>query len=59
MHTVLGQVSVIANDMVFCEKLAVIHWKNGLVLLSFCTLRRFRAFLYEFNRQFLKKSMYF
>ncbi len=59
INTVLGQVSVISNDMVFSVKLAVIHWQNGFVLLYFCTLRRFRAFLCEFNRQFLKKSMFF
>ena len=37
------------------KKLAVIHCKNGFVLLKFCTLRCFTAFLCEFNRQFLKK----
>ena len=27
--------------------------------MYFCTLRRFKAFLCEFNRQFLRKSMTF
>ena len=33
VNTVLGQVIVIANNMFFSEKLAVIHWKNCLVSL--------------------------
>ena len=44
VNTVLGQVSVIANDMFFSEKPAVIQWKKLLVLLYFCKLRRFKAF---------------
>ena len=59
INTVSGQVSVIADVMVFSEKLAVIHWKNGLILLKFCTLFRFKAFLCDFNRQFSKKSFCF
>ena len=59
IYSVLGQVSIIVHDMVFPEKLAVIQLKTGLVLLKFCTWRRFKAFLCEFNRQFLKKSMLF
>ena len=43
----------------FSEKLAVIQWKKCLVLLYFCSLRRFKAFLREFIRQFLRKSMPF
>ena len=41
------------------EKLTIIQRKNGLVLLNFCTLRHFRAFLCEFNREFLRKSVFF
>ena len=59
VNTVLGQVSVIANGRFFSEKLAVIQWEKWLGLLYFCTLRRFEAFLCEFNRQFLRKSMFF
>ena len=33
INTVLGQVSVISNDMDFSVKLVVIHWQNGFVLL--------------------------
>ena len=59
VNTVLGQVSVIAYDKFFSEKLAVIQWKKGLVLLYSCSLRRFKAFLCEFTRQFLRKSIFF
>ncbi len=59
VNTVLGHVSVIANNVFFSEKLAIIHWKNGLVLLQFSGLHRFKAFLCEFNRLFLRKSMFF
>ena len=59
INTVLGLVSAIAKKYGFSEKLAIILRKNGLVLLKFCILRRFKAFLCEFNRQFLKKSMFF
>ena len=45
--------------MFFSEKLAVIHWKNGFVSLQFCELHWFKAFLCEFNRLFLRKSMFF
>ena len=31
---------------------------KSVVLLQFCTLRRFKTFLCEFNRQFLRKSMF-
>ena len=58
VNTNLGQVSMIAND-VFSEKLAVIQWKKCLVLVYFCTFRRFKTFLCEFNRQLLRKSMFF
>ena len=54
----LGQVSMIANDMFF-QKKAVIQWKKCLVLVYFCTLRRFKTLLCEFNRQFVRKSMFF
>ena len=50
---------MIANDMLFQRKLALIPWKNGLVLLYFCTLRRFQTFLCDFKRQILRKSMFF
>ena len=43
----------------FSEKLAVIHWKNCLVSLQFSVLHWFKAFLCEFNRLFLRKSMFF
>ena len=50
---------MIANDMLFKKKLALIQWINGLVLLYFCTLRRFQTFLCDFNRLILRKSMFF
>ena len=50
---------MIANNMFFSEKLAVIHWKNGFVSLQFSDLHWFKAFLCEFNRLFLRKSMFF
>ena len=59
MNSDLGQVCVIANSMFFSAKLAVIHWQNSLVSLQFGTLRRIEAFLCEFNRLFLRKSMCF
>ncbi len=59
VNTVLGQVSVIANNDVFSEKLAVIHWKNGLVSLQLSVLHWFKAFLCEFNRLFLRKNNVF
>ena len=34
VNTLLGQVSVIANNMFFSEKLAVIHCKNGLGFIA-------------------------
>ena len=58
VNTVLGQVSVIGNNMFFAEKLAVIHWRNGLVSLQFSVLHWFKAFSCEFNRLFLRKSMF-
>ena len=59
LNTVLGLVSVIANNIFFSEKLAVIDWKNGSVSLQFSDLHWFKAFLCEFNRLFLRKSMFF
>ena len=59
VNTVLGQVTVIANNMFFSEKLAVIHWKIGFVSLQFSVLHWFKAFLWEFKRLFLRKSMFF
>ena len=59
VNTNLGQVSMIANDMLFQKKLAVIQWKKCLVLLYFSTLRRFKTFSCEFTRQFMRKSMCF
>ena len=59
VNTVLGHVSVIANNMFVSEKLAVIHWKNGLVSLQLSVLHWFKAFLSEFKRLFLRKSMFF
>ena len=50
---------MIANDMFFSEKLAVIQWKKCLVLVYLCTLCRSKTFLCEFNRQLLRKSMFF
>ena len=50
---------MIANDMFFSEKLEVVHWKNGLVSLQFSVLHWCKAFLCEFNRLFLRKSMFF
>ena len=35
----LGRVSVIAHNMHFKKKLAVIPWKNSLFSLQFSTLR--------------------
>ena len=58
-NTVLGLVRVIANDMLFSEKLAVIHCKTGLVSLQFSVLHWFKAFLCEFNPLFLRESMFF
>ena len=50
---------MIANNMFFSEKLAVIHWKNGLVSLQFNVLDWFKAFLCEFNRLFFEKIIVF
>ena len=50
---------MIANDMLFQKKLAVIQWKKCLVLLYFCTLRRFQTFLCDFKRQIVRTSMFF
>ena len=58
LKTDLDPVSVIANDMFFSEKLEVVHWKNGLVSLQFSVLHWCEAFLCEFNRLFLRKSMF-
>ena len=44
VKTVLGLVSMIANDMLFLKKLAVIHWKIGLVSLQFSVLHWCKAF---------------
>ncbi len=59
VNTVFGQVSVIVIDLFFLQKLAVIHWKNGLVSLQFSALHWFKAFSFEFNRLFWRKSMFF
>ena len=48
---------MIANN-VFSEKIASIHWKNGLVSLQFRVLHWFKPFLCEFNGLFLRKSMF-
>ena len=45
INTVIGPVSVIANDKAFSEKLAVVQLKNYLVLLKLSTLHRFKALL--------------
>ena len=55
VNTVLGHVSVIANNIFFSEKIAISHWKNGLVSLQFSVLHRFKAFFSEFNRLFFEK----
>ena len=59
VKTVLGLVSMLANDMLFLKKLAVIHWKNGFVSLQFSVLPWFKSFLCEFNRLFFRKSRFF
>ena len=51
----LSQVGVIANNIFFSETLAVVHWKKDMVFLQFCTLRRFKAILYEFISSVLQK----
>ena len=58
INTVLGPLSVIANDTVFFEKLAVVQLKNYLVLLKFCTLRRFKAFLCDLIDRFWGNQCY-
>ena len=59
VKAVLGLFIVIANNMFFSEKLAEINWKNGLVSLQFSDLHWFKAFFCEFNRLFLRTSMFF
>ena len=49
---------MIANNIFFSEKLVVIYWKEGNGTSQFCTLRRFKAFLFEFNLLFSRKSMF-